>query len=78
MCEPCGLLRLKGNFCPICSGVYRDDDYDVPMLNCDGCLRWVHATCEQVCGWRVSWLCFWVDGQGILWCVNSPYIATVK
>jgi hypothetical protein len=48
MCEPCGALRLKGNFCPVCSGVFRDDDFDTPMLHCDGCERWIHARCEKI------------------------------
>jgi hypothetical protein len=48
MCEPCGQLKEKGNFCPVCQHVYYDDDYETPMIECEmaTCQKWVHVACD--------------------------------
>ncbi len=43
-CAPCGVLKDKGNMCPVCQGLYADDS-DEPMIQCDRCDLWIHATC---------------------------------
>jgi hypothetical protein len=35
----------KGNFCPLCRGLYRDDSTE-PMVQCDGCECWIHTQCD--------------------------------
>ncbi|KAJ1967289.1 hypothetical protein IWQ62_001955 [Dispira parvispora] len=47
LCWPCGKLLEKGNLCPLCQGVYRDDDYETPMITCDTCGNWVHCACDD-------------------------------
>lgn len=32
-----------GDFCPSCLVVYRTDDTDLPMVQCDTCDRWIHT-----------------------------------
>ncbi|RKP33619.1 hypothetical protein BJ085DRAFT_40285 [Dimargaris cristalligena] len=46
LCGPCGKLLEKGNLCPLCQSVYRDDDYETPMIACDTCSHWVHSNCD--------------------------------
>ena len=46
MCSNCFRLRQKGNFCPLCQKCYENNDYDVKMMECGDCSRWVHAKCE--------------------------------
>ncbi|XP_062564586.1 histone-lysine N-methyltransferase trithorax [Armigeres subalbatus] len=46
MCTPCFRLRQKGNFCPLCQRCYEDNDFDLKMMECGECKRWVHAKCE--------------------------------
>lgn len=46
MCTSCFKLRQKGNFCPLCQKCYEDNDFDLKMMECGGCERWVHAKCE--------------------------------
>ncbi|XP_055614538.1 histone-lysine N-methyltransferase trithorax, partial [Uranotaenia lowii] len=46
MCTPCFRLRQKGNFCPLCQRCYEDNDFDLKMMECGDCQRWVHAKCE--------------------------------
>lgn len=46
MCSNCFRLRQKGNFCPLCQKCYENNDYDVKMMECGDCRRWVHAKCE--------------------------------
>ncbi|KAJ1974993.1 hypothetical protein H4R34_004507 [Dimargaris verticillata] len=48
LCAPCGKLLEKGNLCPLCQGVYRDDDYDTPMIACDSCACWIHSACDPL------------------------------
>lgn len=48
LCPACTHLLHKGNACPLCRKLYRDDDYDTPMVFCDGCDRWVHVACDAV------------------------------
>uniref|UniRef100_A0A182JPS8 Histone-lysine N-methyltransferase trithorax n=1 Tax=Anopheles christyi TaxID=43041 RepID=A0A182JPS8_9DIPT len=46
MCTPCFRLRQKGNYCPLCQKCYEDNDFDLKMMECGDCRRWVHARCE--------------------------------
>ncbi|XP_059612244.1 histone-lysine N-methyltransferase trithorax-like [Phlebotomus argentipes] len=46
MCTACFKLRQKGNFCPLCQKCYEDNDFDLKMMECGDCKRWVHAKCE--------------------------------
>jgi hypothetical protein len=46
MCSNCFRLQRKGNFCPLCQKCYENNDYDVKMMECGDCRRWVHAKCE--------------------------------
>lgn len=46
MCSNCFRLRRKGNFCPLCQKCYENNDYDVKMMECGDCKRWVHSKCE--------------------------------
>jgi histone-lysine N-methyltransferase MLL1 len=46
MCSNCFKLRQKGNFCPLCQKCYENNDYDLKMMECGDCRRWVHAKCE--------------------------------
>ncbi|XP_076803185.1 histone-lysine N-methyltransferase 2A-like isoform X2 [Clavelina lepadiformis] len=48
MCERCGGLYDKGNFCPICQKCYNDEDYDTRMIQCAKCKRWIHSKCENL------------------------------
>uniref|UniRef100_H2YX96 PHD-type domain-containing protein n=1 Tax=Ciona savignyi TaxID=51511 RepID=H2YX96_CIOSA len=48
MCQRCGDLYEKGNFCPICQRCYSDEDYECRMIQCAGCKRWVHSKCESL------------------------------
>ncbi|EDQ87394.1 uncharacterized protein MONBRDRAFT_27206 [Monosiga brevicollis MX1] len=48
LCFDCGLNKLRGNFCPVCGKTYRGDDYDVKMVGCDRCDRWLHAECDDI------------------------------
>jgi len=61
MCQDCGQNRMKGNYCPVCSKVYRDDDWECTMMCCDNCERWLHATCDGVC---IQLLCMC---SGLVW-----------
>ncbi|KAF9984922.1 hypothetical protein BGZ75_003523 [Mortierella antarctica] len=47
LCPGCTVLTEKGNICPLCCRVYSDDDYETPMIFCDGCSLWVHVACDQ-------------------------------
>lgn len=46
MCSTCFRLRQKGNFCPLCQKCYEDNDFNIKMMECGDCRRWVHAKCE--------------------------------
>uniref|UniRef100_A0A8C0GDT4 [histone H3]-lysine(4) N-methyltransferase n=1 Tax=Chelonoidis abingdonii TaxID=106734 RepID=A0A8C0GDT4_CHEAB len=46
LCPPCSLLYDRGNYCPICSHCYEDNDYESKMMQCAKCEHWVHAKCE--------------------------------
>lgn len=48
MCSQCFKLRKKGNFCPICQKCYEDNDFDLKMMECGDCQRWVHSKCEEL------------------------------
>lgn len=46
MCSACFKLRQKGNFCPLCQKCYDDNDFNIKMMECGQCHRWVHSKCE--------------------------------
>lgn len=48
MCSQCFKLRKKGNFCPMCQKCYEDNDFDLKMMECGDCQRWVHSKCEEL------------------------------
>ncbi|KAF9285221.1 hypothetical protein BGZ68_004051 [Mortierella alpina] len=47
LCPSCTVLTEKGSICPLCCRVYSDDDYETPMIFCDGCSLWVHVACDK-------------------------------
>ncbi|KAI1318336.1 hypothetical protein EDD11_006849 [Mortierella claussenii] len=47
LCPSCTSLAGKGNVCPLCCRIYQDDDYETPMIFCDGCSLWVHVACDK-------------------------------
>ncbi|KAF9539918.1 hypothetical protein EC957_004847 [Mortierella hygrophila] len=47
LCPSCTVLAEKGNVCPLCCTIYQDDDYETPMIFCDGCSHWVHVACDK-------------------------------
>ncbi|KAG0218746.1 hypothetical protein BGX33_006122 [Mortierella sp. NVP41] len=47
LCPSCTVLAEKGNICPLCCTIYQDDDYETPMIFCDGCSLWVHVACDK-------------------------------
>uniref|UniRef100_UPI00398F62B5 histone-lysine N-methyltransferase 2A-like n=1 Tax=Pristiophorus japonicus TaxID=55135 RepID=UPI00398F62B5 len=48
LCNDCAKLFKKGNYCPICTKCYEDNDYESKMMQCSKCDHWVHAKCEGV------------------------------
>lgn len=46
MCTPCFKLRQRGNFCPLCQKCYEQNDFDLKMMECGECEKWVHSRCE--------------------------------
>jgi hypothetical protein len=47
LCVDCATVKDKGQFCPICSGLYSEFDYDTPMVQCDVCNSWIHQRCDK-------------------------------
>lgn len=45
-----------GNYCPICTRCYEDNDYESKMMQCAQCDHWVHAKCEGLSGEWVDYL----------------------
>ncbi|XP_060678218.1 LOW QUALITY PROTEIN: histone-lysine N-methyltransferase 2B-like, partial [Hemiscyllium ocellatum] len=48
LCNDCANLFEKGNYCPICTKCYEDNDYESKMMQCSKCDHWVHAKCEGI------------------------------
>lgn len=46
MCSSCFQRRQKGHFCPLCQKCYEDNDFNIKMMECGDCRKWVHAKCE--------------------------------
>ncbi|XP_063798252.1 histone-lysine N-methyltransferase 2B isoform X2 [Pseudophryne corroboree] len=46
LCTDCFSLYNKGNYCPICSRCYEENDYESKMVQCVKCDKWVHSKCE--------------------------------
>ena len=46
MCAPCGTQFKQKKFCPICMHSHRADEVD--MVQCDKCMFWVHARCDNL------------------------------
>lgn len=49
------LPASAGNFCPICTRCYEDNDYESKMMQCAQCDHWVHAKCEGLSGEQSAW-----------------------
>eukprot|EP00898_Chlorokybus_atmophyticus_P000218 jgi/Chlat1/1197/Chrsp115S00738 len=47
LCDACGRLFKKGNYCPICLKVYRNNEA-APMICCDSCQQWLHLPCAKL------------------------------
>ncbi|ORZ33135.1 hypothetical protein BCR44DRAFT_134729, partial [Catenaria anguillulae PL171] len=46
-CQTCTTYYANGHFCTVCHKAYSEDDFDTPMLGCDGpCAKWVHKACD--------------------------------
>lgn len=45
-CKKCFKRVKKNQFCPVCMVTYSSKDYDVDMMACDFCLRWLHYDCD--------------------------------
>lgn len=63
MCTACFKLRQRGNFCPLCQKCYEENDFDLKMMECGSCEKWVHARCE-------------VSFKGFYYC--SQFITNIK
>jgi hypothetical protein len=50
----CLLLLPPGNYCPICTRCYEDNDYESKMMQCAQCDHWVHAKCEGLSGEKIT------------------------
>ena len=48
LCYHCGNLWKMGSYCPLCSGIFKPDDWDTAMMECESCKRWVHSDCENL------------------------------
>lgn len=46
-CRGCIEKIDKNEYCPVCLKVYDPGDYEVKMMCCDFCLRWVHLECDS-------------------------------
>lgn len=46
-CRVCMEKIDKNEYCPVCMKTYVSDDYEVEMMCCDFCLRWVHLECDS-------------------------------
>lgn len=47
LCQKCYQQIEKREYCPICCQIY-ENDYSIPMLNCDICDRWIHLSCDPI------------------------------
>ncbi|XP_065221802.1 histone-lysine N-methyltransferase trithorax-like isoform X2 [Planococcus citri] len=61
LCSECFKLRQKGSFCPLCQRCYQDDDYNVKMMECGICEKWIHAKCEGISHEKYQILSFLPD-----------------
>ena len=50
MCGPCASLRN----CPVCSAAYGESDL---IIQCQQCVRWLHAGCDSIRGEREAEFC---------------------
>lgn len=46
-CKDCVARIDKNEYCPVCFKIYDPEDYEVEMMCCDFCLRWVHLECDS-------------------------------
>eukprot|EP00866_Antonospora_locustae_P001962 jgi/Antlo1/1962/134 len=46
-CRNCIGRIDKNKYCPVCLKTYDPEDYEVEMMCCDFCLRWVHLECDS-------------------------------
>ena len=48
MCEDCGSNWKRGNYCPVCLKLYKEDDDSLKMMFCSKCEKWIHMECEGI------------------------------
>eukprot|EP00050_Salpingoeca_kvevrii_P000441 m.148356 g.148356 ORF g.148356 m.148356 type:complete len:196 (+) comp10118_c0_seq6:1733-2320(+) len=48
LCTACSKLFRRGEFCPACLIVFRNNEADLPMVCCDKCDRWLHTECDGI------------------------------
>lgn len=46
MCTKCFESRQNGKYCPMCNKCYEENDFNIKMMECGDCKKWVHAKCE--------------------------------
>lgn len=46
LCSTCFQRRRKGHSCPLCKKCYEENDFNIKMMECGKCKKWVHAKCE--------------------------------
>lgn len=46
MCTKCFESRQNGKYCPMCNKCYEENDFNIKMMECGDCNKWVHAKCE--------------------------------
>ncbi|KNE61704.2 trithorax-like protein, partial [Allomyces macrogynus ATCC 38327] len=48
-CQSCSASYHADNYCPVCLKAYPEDDFETPMVGCDGpCGKWVHKACDPL------------------------------
>ena len=46
-CATCARQRKNGRVCPVCKRAYKERTA-IPMIQCDTCHQWVHASCDGI------------------------------
>ena len=46
-CDTCIKCVDRNEYCPVCFKVYDPNNYQVEMMCCDFCLRWIHLQCDS-------------------------------
>ncbi|TBU06286.1 SET domain-containing protein [Hamiltosporidium magnivora] len=45
-CQNCEIIFKKNEMCNICFKEFKTDDFDIEMMQCDFCHRWIHLDCD--------------------------------